>query len=73
MAATPKDSTPTTVMYSLYSAVEGIKDYTMGTNQEFENDGDLNALIEQLGWIRDRAIAVQNAAIGTRDALSENL
>lgn len=59
--------------YDLYEAVERLKDYTVLTYNDLEHDGELGLLIDQLAEIRTRADVIQDAALGVRSALVENL
>lgn len=69
-AASPKSGA---AMSDIYLAVEQIKDYAVGMDAEFQNEGDLVTLTDQLAWLRDRADRIQSAAIGVQSAFSEFL
>lgn len=73
MAALPQPSQGEVFRGRLDDAVDNLADLAKGTAVDYENEGELNALISSLGSIRDRADTIQNAAIGVRNALEENL
>jgi hypothetical protein len=68
----PEDiSGPSTM--SLDNAVERLQEYAAGMFAELESSGDLTLLIEQLGYLRDRADQVQNVAIAYTQAIRDFL
>jgi hypothetical protein len=63
-----RDSQPATSS-SLYEAIEALKDRAAATFDEFEANGGFARLIEDLGYLRDRADAIQSAVIGAAQAI----
>lgn len=58
---------------SLYLAIDELRGRLDALATNYENDGDLSLVVSDLGYVRDRADALQNAAIGTAAALEQNL
>jgi predicted xylose isomerase-like sugar epimerase len=61
----------TTNTANLYEAVEALKDMAVDALTTIENAGDIEPLIEQLCFVRDKADAFREVAIKVSVALSE--
>lgn len=59
----------TTYAYKIDNEVERLKEYTVNAYGNFTNEADLDLLINELGYIRDRADQLQNSALGVVSAL----
>lgn len=57
----------------LYFAVEALRERTASMYETFEIGGDLNMLISDLAFVRDRASTLQDVAIAWAGALREQL
>lgn len=58
---------------ALYDAVEGLRDSATSIYGGLEGNGNLLDLRDELGYLRDRADAVQSAVMGIIDASNTHL
>lgn len=58
---------------TLYDAVEGLRDMAISAYSVLESPGDLVELRDELGRIRERADAIQNAVVGFITSIENNL
>lgn len=77
MARDDTAATPASVIdansSSMYEAVESLKERMNLVFSEYENEGSYARLTGDLGYIRDRADALQTASIQIAGALEQNL
>jgi len=65
--------TPAANAQALYEAVAALSSRTAEAYTQYESNGCLYTLRDDLAWIRDRANSIQDATIGTITAIETNL
>lgn len=71
--ATTEGPDSTQAVSDLYFYVEALRQRTASMYETFEDGGDLNRLISDLAFVRDRADTLQDVAIAWASALREQL
>ena len=73
-SATPRPDGPAANTGALYDALENLKNEVVDIyDNELQNSGDLLAIRDRLGWVRDRSDNIQTAVIRMIDAIHEHL